>query len=62
MNKPATLFAAIIFTLVALAHLLRVLLGLSITIGGWPVPLWMSVIGFIVPCILVVALMQERKR
>lgn len=61
MHKPATLFAAIIFALVAIAHLLRLIFGLAIVVAGWPVPMWISIIGCIVPGGLAVALWQERR-
>jgi hypothetical protein len=40
--------AAIIFALVALLHLLRLVLGWSIVIEGWTVPMWLSWIGLVV--------------
>ena len=40
--------AGSIFTLVALAHLLRIYMGWPIVIGNWAVPMWLSWIGFIV--------------
>jgi uncharacterized membrane protein len=40
--------AAIIFALVALLHLLRLVLGWSIVIEGWAVPMWLSWIGLLV--------------
>jgi hypothetical protein len=40
--------SAVIFTLVALAHLARLLEQGSIVLLGWNVPMWFSVIGLIV--------------
>jgi hypothetical protein len=37
-----------IFALICLAHIVRLGYGLDITIGGWVVPLWVSVPGAIV--------------
>ena len=37
-----------IFTVVALAHLLRIVMGWSVVIGGWDVPMWVSWVGLIV--------------
>jgi hypothetical protein len=37
-----------IFTLVAVAQLIRVLLGLPAQIGGFAIPIWGSVVAFLV--------------
>jgi len=60
MRKPATFFAVFIFAPVAMAHLLRLIFGVSVVIAGWPVPSWISVFGFIVPGALAVGLWRER--
>jgi hypothetical protein len=60
MRKPATFFAAVIFGVVAMAHLLRLFFGVPVTVAGWSVPSWISVIGFVVPIALSVALWRER--
>jgi len=39
--------AGTIFGIVALLHLLRVITGISVVIGGWMLPMWMNVIGFV---------------
>ena len=36
-----------IFALVAFLHLARVLLGWDMLIGGWEIPVWLSVVGVI---------------
>ena len=40
--KSFTLLAGVIFAIVALAHLLRVLMGWPIVIDTWTVPIWLS--------------------
>lgn len=40
--------AAVIFALVALLHLLRLVLGWSVVIDSWTVPMWVSGLGFVV--------------
>ena len=40
--------AVAIFAVVALAHLLRIVMGWPVVIGGWTVPMWVSWIGFVV--------------
>jgi hypothetical protein len=49
MSRRAYLLAtAIIFSLVALLHLARIVLGWSAVIGDWSVPMWLSWVGMIV--------------
>ena len=44
---------ALIFSLVALAHLIRIALGLTVVIGDWHVPISLSWVAFVVLVILV---------
>ena len=46
--KPFTTIAAAIFSLICLVHIARLIYGLDIVIGGWSVPLWVSVPGAVV--------------
>ena len=46
--KPFTKIAIAIFSLICLVHIVRLVVGLDITVGGWVVPLWVSVPGAIV--------------
>ena len=57
----ATRLAALLLLLVALAHLLRLVLGTTITIGTYAVPMWVSVVAVIVPAGLAVGLWREGK-
>ncbi|HNY01060.1 MAG TPA: hypothetical protein PKG48_00655 [Bacteroidales bacterium] len=41
-----------IFAVVALLHLLRILSGIAIWIGGWFLPFWMNWMGFVVTSLL----------
>ena len=45
--KPASLVVAIVLDLVAVMHLLRLVFQVNVTIGGWVVPMWVSVVGCI---------------
>ena len=47
--KTGSTLAIIVFTIVAMAHLARLLLGLSVTVNDWLVPQWSSVPGVVVP-------------
>ena len=52
--KPYLVASAVIFSLVALAHLLRILLGWSVVIAGWHVPVWPSWLALVVLVVLVI--------
>ncbi|MBI2105118.1 MAG: hypothetical protein HYT90_06060 [Candidatus Omnitrophica bacterium] len=41
-EKTFARVSAVIFSLVALLHLLRLVLGWDAVIGGWRVPMWFS--------------------
>ena len=41
-EKTFAAIAAVIFALVALLHLLRLVMGWSIVIDSWTVPMWVS--------------------
>ena len=40
--------ATAVFSVVAVFHALRLVMGWSVVIGGFGVPLWLSVVGFLV--------------
>jgi hypothetical protein len=61
MKKPASLVAAILFWLIALAQLLRVLLRVPVTAGSHDIPLWPSAVAFVVLGALGIWLWRERK-
>ena len=41
-QKTLTSVAGMVFSIVAVLHLLRLLLHWEVVIGGWTVPLWVS--------------------
>ena len=41
-----------VFSVVATAHIMRLIMGWEITISGWTVPRWVSIPGLIFSCIL----------
>ena len=47
-EKTYITVTTIIFVLVAVAHLLRALLGWQLSIAGWAVPTWFSWVGLII--------------
>ncbi len=60
--KPAALVAALILTLVALAHLLRIILGVEVTAGGNPIPMWLSGVAFVLAGGVAIMLWCEGRR
>ncbi len=46
--KPFTIIAIIVFVLVSLLHLLRYFLGWEIIINAVVIPMWVSLLGFVI--------------
>lgn len=57
--KPASLLAVLVFSIVALSHLVRLLFRIEVVIGGAVLPMWVSVVGAFFAGILAVALWRE---
>jgi len=57
--KPFTAIAVVVFSLVALLQLLRILSGWEITVNGIAIPIWASVIAFVVAAALATMLWRE---
>ena len=60
--KRFSTIAAVVFALVALAQLLRLVLGWSIVINGVSIPLWASAIACLVAGGLAVMVWREARR
>ena len=59
--KIGSKLAIFLLALVAVAHLLRLIYGISITVGEWVVPQWVSALGIIAPGVIAGLLWQESK-
>ena len=59
--KTGSLLAVIVFILVAIAHLMRIVSGTEIVIGGNNIPQWISVVGVVVPGLIAWLLWKESK-
>jgi hypothetical protein len=59
--KTGSMLAIIVFVLVAIAHGMRLLNGVEVTVGGSGVPQWASVVGLLVPALIALQLWRERK-
>ena len=51
-KRAALNVAGVVFLLVAILHLVRVIFQWEVVIANFTVPLWFSVLGFIVPFLL----------
>ena len=60
-NKPFTTIAAIVFLLMALAHLYRIAVGFDVTVGAVQIPQWVSWIALIVTGLLATMLFRESR-
>jgi len=60
-SRPFTTFAAIIFAIIALAHLYRLFTHFQIILGSHTIPMWMSYFGVLIPGILAVMLFRESR-
>jgi hypothetical protein len=59
MNKPFTVAAVVIFTVVPVMHLLRWVLGWDATIGGAEIPMWVSMAALVISGGLAIGLWRE---
>ena len=59
--KPATLTAAVILDLIAIAHVLRLVFHTEVIVGGSAVPMWVSAVGFVVATVLSIFLFREAR-
>lgn len=59
--KTGSLLAVIVFTLVALAHIYRLVTGAEVTVNGTMVPQWLSIVGVVVPGLIAFLLWRENR-
>jgi len=59
--KPFTVIAIVVFAIVSLSHLLRYFLGWEIIINAVAIPMWVSVLGFVIAALLAFMLWREMK-
>ncbi len=60
--KPASLVAFIFIVLIAIVHLLRLLFHVQVTVGGSPVPMWVSIVALLFTGGLALMLWRENRR
>jgi hypothetical protein len=59
--KPASLLAAVLLDIVALAHVLRLIFHTEVTVGGTVIPMWISVVGCVIAAVLSVLVLREAR-
>ena len=59
--KPAALVATLLFSVVAVLHLLRLLFQMEVTVAGTAIPMWPSMLGVLGPAALAVWLWREQR-
>jgi len=60
--KPFTVIAIVVFALVSLLHLLRYVLGWEVVVNAVAIPMWVSVLGLVIPGVLAFMLWREMKQ
>ena len=57
--RPAILVSVLVFSVVALAHLLRLVFQLDVVVGGTEVPMSVSIVGLVITAALALGLSRE---
>jgi hypothetical protein len=60
--KPATTIAALFLAVVAVLHVLRLVRGTEILMGGYPIPMWASMVAAPILALLALMLWREARR
>ena len=59
--KPVTTIAVLLLVAISIAHLLRLILQVDIVANGMNIPIWLSILGCIVPAVLAFKLWRENR-
>jgi len=62
VERPFTIIAVALFSLIALLQLLRFSLGWEITVNGVSVPVWASGVAFVIAAGLAVMVWRETRK
>jgi hypothetical protein len=60
--KPLPAVAMTLFTLVAVMHLIRMILGWEVIVDGVTIPMWVSIFGFAIPGTLAFMFWREAQK
>jgi hypothetical protein len=59
MKKPFTTVTVVVLAVVAIAHALRLIFGLTVALGGAEVPMWVSTVALVVAAALAIGTWRE---
>lgn len=59
--RVGSVAAMVLLSLVSLAHLLRLIFGVSVTAGDVVIPMWVSPVGVVVPAAVAFMLRRESR-
>lgn len=60
--RPVSLLVAVLLLLVAVIHLVRMVFGVEVVVGGMAIPMWPSPVACIVLVVLAVLLWRESRK
>jgi hypothetical protein len=60
--KPVTTIVVILLVAISVAHLLRIIFQVDIVANGVNIPIWLSIVGCIVPAVLAFMLWRENRK
>jgi len=60
--KPVTTIVLILLIVISIAHLLRLILQVNVVANGVNIPVWLSILGCIIPAILAFMLYREHRK
>jgi len=60
--KLVTTIVVILLSVISIAHLLRVILQVNVVANGVNIPVWLSILGCIVPAVLAFMLWRENRK
>ena len=60
--KPVTTIVVILLSAISIAQLLRLVFQVNIVANGMTIPIWLSIIGCVVPAVLAFMLWRENRK
>jgi hypothetical protein len=60
--KPVTTIVVILLSAISIAQLLRLIFQVNIVANGVTIPIWLSILGCIVPAVLAFMLWRENRK
>jgi hypothetical protein len=60
--KTGSKLGILVFSIVAIAHLLRLIGGIEVIVDSWSVPQWVSLPGIIVPGLIAALLWKDSQQ